>query len=217
MINFLVCVVFWESKHYNFSFLDFGSTILYFFCWLFLPLICNFCFYCESNQTVILDQSLFSVLCVFSPNKHYYTEEVCVGEVSVQASFFLSPCLCILTPRSRSLRVQQRGVHPGGLAWHSGNSAEQEEGRPFEGWKIWNWLQFCLSYNRCGIWLSSLEIHSYFSLCFVCYWVNFRDDIECWWNFSVSCVFSSYLGNHSKSSSCDAKVNVIISGGINVV
>lgn len=158
VINFLVCAVFWVSKHYNFSFLDFGSTILYFLCWSFLPLICNFCFYCESNQTVILDQSLFLVLSVFSSNKHYYIEEVCVAEVSIQAPFFLSPCLCILTPRARSLRVQQRGVHPGGLARHSGNSAEQEEGWPFEGWKIWNWLQFCLSYHRCGIWLLSLEI-----------------------------------------------------------
>ena len=164
----------------------------------------QYCFYCESNQTVILDQSLFSVLSVFSSNKRYYIEEVCIGEVSVQAPFFLSPCLCILTPRACSLCVQQCGVHPGGLARHSGNSAEQEEGRPFEGWKIWNWLQFCLSYHRCGIWLFSLEIQSYFSLCFVYYWVNFRDNIECQWNFSVSCVFSSYLGNHIKSSSCDA-------------
>lgn len=47
---------------------------------------------------MILDQSLFSVLSVFSSNKHYYIEEVCIGEVSVQAPFFLSPFLCILTP-----------------------------------------------------------------------------------------------------------------------
>ena len=29
MINFLVCAVFSVSKHYNFSSLDFGSTILF--------------------------------------------------------------------------------------------------------------------------------------------------------------------------------------------
>ena len=88
----------------------------------------------------MLDQSLHSVLSIFPSNKQCYVEEVIVREVITQAPFFLNTCVCLLMPRARPLRAQQRGVHPGGLARHSGNSTEQEEGRPSEGWKIRNWV-----------------------------------------------------------------------------
>lgn len=124
----------------------------------------------------MLNQSLHSFLSIFPSNKQCCVEEVIVREVNTHAPFFLNTCMCLSMPRASSLRVQQCGFHPGGLARHSGDSTEPEKGRPSEGREIWNWVQFCLSYNRYGVWLFSLETENYFSLYFVLHWVNFRDD-----------------------------------------
>lgn len=137
LTNFLVCPLVWMSKYHNilnFSFSEF---------WPAKTLFSANNFYCQFMVLFSLwmlewqcrIQSFCSLLSIRPSSEQCYVEEA-LG----RAPHAL--CTCIWTPactfpyRARPLRVQQRGLHPRGLARHSGDSQEQEEGRPPEGGKI---------------------------------------------------------------------------------